>query len=242
MKLGINVDHVATLRESRKTIYPDPVLAAQMCELAGCDLITCHLREDRRHINEKDIYRLKDCVETELNMEISTNPGIVAIALKSAPDKVTLVPEKRKELTTEGGLNVIWMKKEIKKLVTKFHQKNIRVSLFIEPDLTQIDSSADTNADEIELHTGKYSNSKGSVQETELNRIKNAANYGVSKGLIVAAGHGLHYHNTADIARIQTITELNIGHAIIARAIFTGISNAVREMREIIANSRIVGL
>ncbi|MBI4243662.1 MAG: pyridoxine 5'-phosphate synthase, partial [Planctomycetes bacterium] len=211
MKLGINIDHVATLREARATSYPDPVKAAKLAELAGCDLITCHLREDRRHIQDKDLFKLRKSVTTELNLEMSINPEIVKIALKVRPDKITLVPEKRSELTTEGGLDVIKYRKAIEKINMKMKNNKIRTSLFIEPNHLQIDVAVELGADEVELHTGRYANADKLKRSMFLEEIRKCSKYASEKGLVVAAGHGLNYENVKQIAKISYIEELNIG-------------------------------
>jgi len=235
IKLGVNIDHVATVREARKSINPDPIHAAVLAELGGCDGITVHLREDRRHINDRDVYLLRKTIKTKLNLEMSINKEIVDIALDVIPDNVTLVPEKREELTTEGGLDVEKYFDQIKLLVNKFHDKNITVSLFIDPDKKQIELSKKTGSDMIEIHTGKYCNLtlKNEIQD-EINNISSCLNYAVGLGLIVNMGHGLDYKNILPILKMKKINEFNIGHSIISRAVFVGLERAVKEMKELL--------
>ena len=234
-KLGVNIDHVATLREARLLSYPDPVEAAKICEEAGCNSIVCHLREDRRHIKDDDVRRLRKTVRKRFNLEMSIAKDIVDIACKIKPDQATLVPEKRRELTTEGGLDVVRYKEEILEVIKRFNEKRIDTSLFINPANSQIDASCDANAKIIELHTGEYANAKSaSVRAKELERIIRATEYALSLGLEVNAGHGLNYDNTREIARIKGINELNIGHSIIARAVLVGMYVAVEEMLDLI--------
>lgn len=235
MKLGVNVDHVATLRQARKGKYPDPVEAAILSELAGCDSIVCHLREDRRHIQERDVYLLRKVVKTKFNLEMALNEEIVKIALDVKPNQVTLVPERREELTTEGGLDVIKFSEKIKENIKKFQYNGIKVSLFIEPDLNQIEESKKIGADFIEIHTGRYADAENEEKMyEELNKIIKATEYAISIGLRVNAGHGLDYKNVGKICKIKGIEELNIGYSIICRSIYVGIYNAVKEMKEII--------
>lgn len=238
VKLGVNIDHVATLREVRKISYPDPVEAAMICEEAGCDSIVCHLREDRRHIKDKDVKRLREAARTRLNLEMSTVKDIVDAACDIRPDQATLVPEKRKELTTEGGLDVIKLGKRIGAVIEKFNKKGIETSLFINPLKKQIYASKKSGAKIIELHTGEYANAQdSSVRLRELGNIECAVEYALSLGLEVNAGHGLNYDNARDIAMIKGINELNIGHSIIARAVLIGMRKAVEEMLELIRGS-----
>lgn len=236
MKLGVNIDHVATLREARRIHYPDPVEAATICETAGCDSIVCHLREDRRHIKDEDVERLRRAVKTRLNLEMSIAKEIVGVACTVKPDQATLVPERRRELTTEGGLDVAENLTRIKSAVDKLKTHGIiRVSLFINPIKSQIDASIRTGVGTIELHTGEYANVKPKVsRERQLTILKGAAEYASALGLEVNAGHGLNYDNAKDVARISKIYELNIGHSIISRSVFVGLSEAVREMLELI--------
>ena len=234
-KLGVNIDHVATLREARKISYPDPVEAARICEEAGCDSIVCHLREDRRHIKDDDVWRLREIVRTRLSLEMSTAKDIVDVACKVRPDQATLVPERRKELTTEGGLDVAGRIREIARVVERFNDKKIETSLFIDPSKKQIDASKKSGARIIELHTGEYANARAeNARMKELDRLRRAVEYALSKGLEVNAGHGLNYSNTRDVAAIKGINEFNIGHAIISRACIVGMKQAVEEMLSLI--------
>ena len=234
-KLGVNIDHVATLRQARKEFDPDPVKAAAIAERCGADSIVCHLREDRRHINESDVLRLKRSVRTKLNLEMSVDPSIVAFALKVRPDYAMLVPERRTEVTTEGGLDVIKHRRRIKSAVARLKKKGITVSIFIDPVKEQIDAAHALGAKIIELHTGHYANAKNAAaRQKELNKIKACAAYARRLGLMVHAGHGLKYHNVGPLARIKDIDELNIGHAIISQAIFTGLADAVRKMKRLV--------
>ena len=230
-KLGINIDHVATLRQARREDDPDPVRAAKICVKAGADSIVAHLREDRRHIQDRDIRRLRRTIKKRFNLEMSLNPEIVQIALKINPDQVTFVPERRSEITTEGGLDVVRHFTQIKKTVSKFRARKIKVSLFIDPDARQIQKAKESAADMIELHTGKYARAKN--KKYELAKLKKAARLGRALGLIVNAGHGLNYQNTKAVAAIPGIHELNIGHSIISHAVFAGLEKAVRQMGKI---------
>lgn len=232
--LGVNIDHVATIREARKGIEPDPVWAASVAETAGCHCITIHLREDRRHIQDRDLEILKKTVSSKLNLEMALTPKIVKIALDTKPDQITLVPEKREEVTTEGGLNVAGSLTKIKNTLKKFHAAGIETSLFIEPSRKQIKASADAGAKYIELHTGKFALTSGEKQDKELKRLIDAASYAHSLGLRVNAGHGINYLNIAKIVKIPHLEELNIGHSIISKSVFTGLDMAVREMLELI--------
>lgn len=234
-KLGVNVDHVATLRQARGGAAPDPIVAAMICEKAGCDSIVAHLREDRRHINDLDVKQLKRVITTRFNLEMSINPGIVDIARKIRPQQATLVPEKRQELTTEGGLSVIRNKKKIQGAVERLKEKGIEVSLFIDPDKEEICASRDIGVDIIEIHTGRYSLAKGKKAiEEEYRKIDKAVEYGLSLGLIVNAGHGLDYFNVKRIAGIKGLHELNIGHSMISRSLFFGLYRAVKDMKALI--------
>jgi len=234
-KLGVNIDHIATLRQARKVDEPDPVYAAVLVQLAGADGIVVHLREDRRHINDRDVRLLKEVVHTKLDLEMSIAKEIVNIALDIKPDMVTLVPEKRQELTTEGGLDVVKYFKEIKSVVNKMKKAGIITSLFVDPEMDQIRASKKTGAEFIEIHTGKYCDAKKeSEQLEELNKIKKAVKEALKLGLRVNVGHGLNYKNVVPIAQIQGIEELNIGHSIIGRAVLVGLEQAVREMIELI--------
>ncbi|OQX53047.1 MAG: pyridoxine 5'-phosphate synthase [Candidatus Omnitrophica bacterium 4484_213] len=233
-KLCVNVDHIATLRQARRGREPDPVLGAGICERAGCEGIVVHLREDRRHIRERDVYLLKEDVRTKLNLEMSIAQDIVDIALDLRPDFATLVPERREEVTTEGGLDVLKEKERIEEVVARLQEKEIKVSLFIDPELEQIKVSKEIGADFIELHTGRYAHSEGKEQEKELKNLVIAKDKAIELGLKVNAGHGLNYQNVSPVAAISGIQELNIGHSIISRAVFVGLEKAVREMKEII--------
>ncbi len=231
MKLAINVDHVATLREARGIDEPDPVLAAGICELAGAEGIVVHLREDRRHIQDRDVRLLRQTVKTKLNLEMGATEEIIKIALQVRPDMVTLVPEKRKELTTEGGLNVSGQKKKISGAIDRMSKAGIPVSLFIDPDSRQIKASRNVGATFVEIHTGTYADATSEKeQDEEFKKIADAAEEAFEAGLRVNAGHGLNYVNTAQIAALDTIEELSIGHAVMSRAIFVGLDQAVREM------------
>jgi len=234
-KLGVNIDHIATLREARRGIEPEPVFAALICEASGADSIVVHLREDRRHIKERDLYILRKAVRTRLNLEMSIAADIVKIASEAKPDQATLVPERRQELTTEGGLDVVRHLGKIKKVVGKLENAGIAVSLFIDPDKIQIDAAKKSGVRTIELHTGRYADAKNVKEENRyFKEIENVARYAQAKGLFVNAGHGLNYYNVARIARIKNIQELNIGYSIISRAVFVGLTRAVNEMKMLI--------
>ena len=236
--LGVNIDHVATLRQSRGTCYPDPVQAAFEAEQAGADSITVHLREDRRHIQERDVTLLKQTLATRMNLEMAATDEMVTIAEQIKPQDCCLVPEKREELTTEGGLDVIGQLDRITDVCARLKDAGIRVSLFIEADLKQLDAAVKAGAPVIEIHTGTFADLQDSLQgngarAAELERVSGAVKHGVEIGLQVNAGHGLHYHNVGSIAAIPQIRELNIGHAIVARSVFTGFQEAVREMKRL---------
>ncbi len=234
-KLGVNIDHVATLREARHGINPDPVLAAIISESSGADSIVVHLREDRRHIKERDLFLLKKTVKTRLNLEMSLSQEIVEIACEAKPDQATLVPEKRQELTTEGGLDVIANYKRIKKTYALLNKNNIQLSLFIDPDKNQIAAAADLGINMIELHTGSYADTKTpSRRDKLLKQIKQCTDYASKKMITVNAGHGLDYNNVSPIARIKNIEELNIGYSIICRAVFVGLGRAIQEMKSLL--------
>lgn len=237
MLLSINIDHIATLRNARGEGVPKPIVAAQVCEKAGADGIVVHLREDRRHINDKDVFLLKDILNTKLDLEMGASEDIIKIALKVKPKMVTLVPEKREELTTEGGLDVFKQKNKLKKVVDRFHEKNILVSLFVDPIKKQIDASKEIFADMIEIHTGKYALAKNKKQEVELKKIYSISEYATKLNLTVNAGHGLNYFNVSKISEIKNIHELSIGHAIITHAIWVGLENAVKEMLKLVKRS-----
>lgn len=232
MDLGVNIDHVATLRQARGTVYPDPVEAVRICESSGADLITLHLREDRRHIVDDDVSRIRDIITTRMNLEMAVTPEMNRIARKIQPEDVCLVPEKRQELTTEGGLDVAGQREILMPFVEGLEREGIRVSLFIDPEPDQIQASAVVGASAVELHTGTYAEAEGSESaDRERDRLSVATDLGLSLGLRVNAGHGLNYSNVQPIATMKGISELNIGHAIIARAVFSGLADAVREMR-----------
>ena len=233
-KLGLNIDHVATLREVRKDVVPDLLRAALEGIRGGAKGITVHLREDRRHIQDKDIFLLKRKIKVPLNLEMSIAPDIVRVALHLKPEKACLVPEHRQELTTEGGLDVRKSKEKIAAVVSKLKKRKIVVSLFIDPDLEQVQSACEVGADFIELHTGLYARSKGKAAMEELYRLRRAAYFAQLLGLGVNAGHGLNYQNVKPVARLPHIEELNIGHAVIARSVFVGIRKAVQEMVKLI--------
>jgi pyridoxine 5-phosphate synthase len=234
-KLMVNIDHVATMREARGIYYPDPVYAAGIAEMAGASGIIVHLREDRRHIKDRDVRILRQVVRTKLNLEMAATDEMVTIAREIGPDMVTLVPEKRQELTTEGGLDVAGNRDKIAHASELLHEKDIRVSLFVDADSSQVEAAKATAADMIEIHTGHYSDAKGEAERrTELGRVVAASKKGKSLGMGVNAGHGLHYHNVADIVAIDEIDELSIGHSIIARALFVGLDRAVRDMLALI--------
>ncbi|TAN59500.1 pyridoxine 5'-phosphate synthase [bacterium] len=234
-KLGVNVDHIATLRQARRGKFPDPVYAAGICERAGCGSIVAHLREDRRHINDNDVKRFKKEVKTRFNLEMSIAPAIVDIACRVKPHQATLVPEKRQELTTEGGLDIAENKNKIKKAVGRLSGAGIEVSLFIDPDIRQIKAAPLVGAKIVELHTGRYADSKTALQKGgELKKIVKAAYFAKSLGLTVCAGHGLDYDNVRPIAAISGIYELNIGYSIICRSVFAGLEAAVRQMLELV--------
>jgi len=232
--LGVNIDHIATLREARGTRYPDPVQAAIEAEQAGADGITVHLREDRRHIQERDVLLLAQVLQTRMNFEMAVTDEMIAFAEKLHPAHVCLVPERREELTTEGGLDVCGNEARVQAAVERLSAAGSEVSLFIDPDARQIEAAKRLGAPVIELHTGHYADTDGIEQQEALKRIQIGVNYARKLGLVVNAGHGLHYHNVEAIAAIPGINELNIGHAIIARALFSGLTVAVEEMRKLI--------
>lgn len=234
-KLGVNIDHVATIREARRIFYPDPVEAAAICEESGCNSIVCHLREDRRHIKDADVKRLRMTVQSRLNLEMSIAKDIVKIACQVKPDQATLVPERRKELTTEGGLDVIKYSKQITFVIGLLRDNGIDTSLFIDPTKKQIDASRKAGANIIELHTGEYANAQNMAElKKEFKRIEAAVKYAIGLGMEVNAGHGLNYANVRRVAMIEGINELNIGHSIVSRAVLVGLRQAVEEMLELI--------
>ncbi len=229
--LSVNIDHVATIREARGGLSPEPAAAAAIAELAGASGIVCHLREDRRHINERDVRILRDIVKTKLNLEMAATEEIIGIALDILPDMVTIVPEKREELTTEGGLNAAANIHYYKSVVSVMHDADIEVSFFIEPEQKQIDAVSDIGGDIVEFHTGIYANAiQRPEMEKELKRLRDASQSASASGLRVTAGHGLDYANVVAICAIPQIEEISIGHAIISRAIFSGLDDAVRDM------------
>jgi len=241
--LGVNIDHVATLRQARGTRYPEPLQAALVAEQAGADAITLHLREDRRHIQDRDVHILKGMLQTRMNLEMAVTEEMLIIATQIKPEDCCLVPERREELTTEGGLDVAGQKDKIADACSRLAEVGTRVSLFIDADEKQIQTAADINSPVIEIHTGHYADATTEkARQEELIRITHAVNQAVELGLHVNAGHGLDYHNVNQIAAIKDIRELNIGHSVIARAIFTGLDKAVREMKRLMLQSRVVTL
>ena len=235
-ELGVNIDHVATVRQARRTTEPDPVWAATLAQVGGADGITLHLREDRRHIQDRDLRVLRETVTVKLNLELAANPEVVAIACETRPDQVTLVPEKREEVTTEGGLDLIGSHARVAEAIKKLRAAGISISLFLDPDPRQIASAAQLGVDAVELHTGEYALTTGDERQgAELDKLVAAAKLVKSAGLVLHAGHGLTYRNVKPIAAIEGISELNIGHSIVARAIMVGFEQAVREMKKLIA-------
>jgi pyridoxine 5-phosphate synthase len=238
LELGINIDHVATLRNARGTTYPDPLRAARLAEEASADLITLHLREDRRHIKDADLLALRPLIKTRMNLECAVTPEMIKIACQVKPHDVCLVPEKREEVTTEGGLDVLGHYEAVKLAIQQLQEAGIRVSLFIDPDEKQITAAKELGATVIELHPGRYADVSGEEQKQELERIKKAAHFGASIGLRVNAGHGLHEGNVLPIAAIADLSELNIGHAIVAEALFKGWQKAILDMKSLMALGR----
>lgn len=236
--LGVNVDHVATVRQARGSLYPDPVQAALVAELAGADGITAHLREDRRHIQDRDIFLLKKMLQTRLNLEMGVTEEMVGVALKVRPFACCLVPEKRAELTTEGGLDVITHFHAIQHACGQLADAGIEVSLFIDPEIAQIDAAIKAGAPVVELHTGAYAEVSGAAQVLELQRLQKAATYAKQAGLQVNAGHGLNFHNVEAICQIPELVELNIGHSIIAQALFSGLSQTVKDLKQVMRQTR----
>ncbi len=230
IELGVNIDHVATLREARKGVEPDIIAAAKICELAGAHQITVHLRQDRRHIQDRDVELLAQVLQVRLNLELAAVDEIIGIAHRVKPAVVCLVPENRKEITTEGGLDVVSQVKRLKEVVSGFHDEGIKVSMFIDPELDQVDASAETGADFVELHTGAYANAADEDILGEVDRIANAAGRAIGAGLIFNAGHGLTIRNLRPIAAIPGLNEVNIGHSIVSRALFLGLDQAVEEI------------
>jgi pyridoxine 5-phosphate synthase len=238
-RLGVNVDHVATLRQARRAAYPDPVTAASLAELAGADQVTIHLREDRRHVQDRDLLVLRKTVTTRLNLEMAAAQEMVKIAYEVKPDIVTLVPERREELTTEGGLDAVGARDHVRRVVKTLRDADIEVSLFIDPDLDQVKSAHRAEADTVEFHTGRYCDARlASDRRKELARLVDSCKAAAKLGLRVAAGHGLNYQNVLPVAAIGEIDELNIGHAIVARAVLVGMERAVREMKELLKQAR----
>lgn len=238
LNLGVNIDHIATLRQVRGTDYPQPAVAVPLVERAGADSITVHLREDRRHIQDHDLDAICEVMTTHMNFEMAVTDQMVGIARRIRPSDCCLVPEKRAELTTEGGLDVVAHKDSVRRACEALAEANIRVSLFIDPDPRQLDAAVEVGAPVVELHTGAYADVRGDRRKQELKRIADATVYGSNIGLIVNAGHGLNYDNVSDIAAINGIRELNIGHSIIARAVFDGLEVAVREMKRLMTAAR----
>ena len=237
--LGVNIDHIATLRNARGTTYPDPVQAAFIAEQAGADGITIHLREDRRHITDRDLMLISQTVQTRLNLEMAVTEEMIGIACQTQPDFCCLVPEKRQEVTTEGGLDVVGNEEKVADAIKRLSLAGIKVSLFIDPDHEQINAADRVGAPFIEIHTGAYADAEDEqAQEKEFVRIRDAVTYAASKGLKVNAGHGLHYHNVQRIAALPELYELNIGHAIIGRAVFSGLAPAVEEMKRLMREAR----
>jgi pyridoxine 5-phosphate synthase len=236
--LGVNIDHVATVRQARRARYPDPVHAALLAEQAGADSITVHLREDRRHIQDADVTALRDRLQTRMNLEMAVTDEMLAFARSVRPADCCLVPERRAEVTTEGGLDAAAQVQRVREACALLAAVNIRVALFIDPDSRQVEAAHESGAPAIELHTGAYADAAGGEQARELERLRRAARLGASLGLEIHAGHGLHYRNVEAVAAIPEIIELNIGHAIIARAIFDGLESAVREMKQLLLAAR----
>jgi pyridoxine 5-phosphate synthase len=236
--LGVNIDHVATLRQARRIRYPDPLYAALMAEEAGADSITLHLREDRRHIQDRDVFVMREALQTRMNLEMAVTEEMLRIAQQVRPQDVCLVPESRQEVTTEGGLNVAGQSARIADAVAALAGAGVRVSLFIDPDMAQIEASRRAGAPVIELHTGAYAAAEGAARAREFERLRAAAKHAAGMGLTVNAGHGLNYHNVQPIAAIPEIIELNIGHSIVARSVFDGLAKAVRDMKQLMLAAR----
>ena len=240
LELGVNIDHVATIRQARKTYEPDPVTAAAMAEIGGADCITVHLREDRRHIIDRDVRILTDTVNIKLNLEMSIADDIVNLACETKPNQATLVPEKREEVTTEGGLDVVGNYSNIESVVKRLQDAGISVSLFLDPEESQISAASELQVDAVELHTGQYALTSGDERQRCLQELIASGKQIVENGMTLHAGHGLNYQNVIPVAQIENMVELNIGHSIIARAVFVGLTQAVREMKDllVIAESR----
>lgn len=236
--LGVNIDHVATIRQARRTVEPDPVWAAALAELGGADVITVHLREDRRHIQDRDLRVLKETVQVPLNLEMACEPEVTAIAVAVRPQQCTLVPEKREEVTTEGGLDVLGHREKVRRCVDALHAAGIQVSLFIDADADQIDAAAELGVHAVELHTGRYADApQATARQQELAALKSAGNHALQRGLVLNVGHGLTYRNVQPVAAIRGVHELNIGHSIIGRAVMVGMEAAVREMKRLIVDA-----
>jgi pyridoxine 5-phosphate synthase len=234
MRLGVNIDHVATLRQARRGRSPEPVVAAALAELGGADQITLHVREDRRHVNERDLALLRQTVNGTLNLEMAATEAMVALALEHVPDTATLVPEKREELTTEGGLDVVVQRDAVAKATSRLRKAGVEVSCFVDPEPAQVRASAKVGAQAVELHTGRFCEVRGAARRAELLRLRAAARLAAKLGLRVAAGHGLDYWNVLEVACIPELVELNIGYSIVCRAVFVGLERAVREMKELV--------
>jgi pyridoxine 5-phosphate synthase len=238
LELGVNIDHIATLRQARKTYEPDPVWAAVLSELGGADGITVHLREDRRHIQDRDLRLLRETVTVKLNLEMACEPTVIDIACATRPDQATLVPERREEVTTEGGLDVRSRQDAVTRAVERLRCEGIFVSLFLDPDLEQIEAGAATGADAVELHTGSYALARGAAQQEQLIKLTEAAKLVLERKMRLHAGHGLNYQNVHPIAAICGMRELNIGHSIVSRAVLVGLERAVREMKQLLVTQR----
>jgi pyridoxine 5-phosphate synthase len=234
VELGVNIDHVATVRQARRTYEPDPVWAAALSELGGADGITIHLREDRRHIIDRDVRVLRETVTVKLNLELACNADVLEVALSTKPDQATLVPERREEVTTEGGLDLAGHRQTVRDYTRRLQDAGILVSLFLDPDPRQIELAAESGAEAVELHTGAYAEAKGAAQQAELEKLRTAGKLIRQAGLLLHAGHGLNYRNVQPIAAIAEMRELNIGHAIVARALWVGMERAVREMKDLL--------
>ncbi len=235
VELGVNIDHVATVRQARKTFEPDPVWAATLAELGGADGITVHLREDRRHIQDRDVRVLRETVSIKLNLEMACHDEIVDIARQIKPEQATIVPERREEVTTEGGLDIISARRAVETVIKRLQDEGIYVSLFLDPDAAQLDIASELGAQAVELHTGSYALAKGADQQVELAKLVAAGRQIRDYGMALHAGHGLNYHNVLPVAAIPDMHELNIGHAIVARAVMIGMERAVREMKDLVS-------
>jgi pyridoxine 5-phosphate synthase len=233
--LGVNIDHIATVRQARRTYEPDPAWAAVLAELGGADGITLHLREDRRHIQDRDLRVLRDTVTVKLNLEMACNDDVLAIACRTRPDQVTLVPERREEVTTEGGLDVAAQQTRTAEVMAALRDAGISISLFLDPDPRQIDAAAELKADAVELHTGRYALARGRAQDQELDALRRIGDRVRSADMVLHAGHGLNYHNVKPVAAITGMHELNIGHSIVARALMVGFQRAVEEMKRLVS-------